>query len=114
MVKPQNQGAYHKSFIGIGLDIGLDFIPNDFHAFSETLRQCNLDVMNSSGVALIFGITKFNKKYYLGFNFGTGKQEDDGNDSLTIVFKTRLYELNFGYYLINSHRFRLSPTVAIK
>lgn len=91
----------------------VDFVAHDFSDFEEELGVDNIYLMNlNSGLlALEFG-GRVNR-WVSAFNFGFSSRSDD-NDSISIGFTATQYEFNFGYIVVNSNRFCLTPLLEFK
>jgi hypothetical protein len=100
--------------LGISMNLGCDIIPHYFNDFTDLLKTYNTDDLTKSNATLILGLTGFYKKFWFGLIIGISYLDDNNNDSLKIQVNTTLYELNFGYEILNSRNFRISPVVALK
>jgi hypothetical protein len=100
--------------LGISMNLGCDIIPHNFNEFTNVLKSYNTNILTKSNAVLILGMTGFYKRFCFGLNIGFNYVDDNNNDSLRIHLNTTLYDLNFGYEILNSRHFRIAPEVALK
>ena len=100
--------------IGFTAFFQVDYIFNDFSEFEPLLNNYNVAMMNEAQGVFSFELAWDFKRYYAGFNWGFAFVENDKQDSLNIEFNRTQYGLHFGYNLINSNRFLITPKVAVK
>lgn len=92
----------------------LDLIYIDFSDFESILGSYNIENMNRSGSVFTSEIAGTYKRYYLGISFGYNHADYHKHDSLDIEINTTQTGLHFGYNLIDSKRFLITPKVALK
>lgn len=92
----------------------LDIINVDFSDFESVLGSYNVENMNKAGSVFVTEIAGTYKRYYLGISFGYKGADYNKHDSLDIEFNTLQTGLHFGYNLIDSKRFLITPKVALK
>jgi hypothetical protein len=102
----------HNQF-GFFAFIQVNTIFNDFSAFKTALGEHNIDFMNRSSGVFDFGIGGIYKKYLLELSFGLSNSNDNKNDSLGVKFNTTKYGIGFGYNLLNTKRFIITPKTSI-
>lgn len=103
----------HPREFGVILFLKADFLPKDFSEFKPLLNDYNVDLMNLSSGFFSFEFAGTYKSYYAGLNWGYSHSRDYKHDSLDIKFNSNQYGLHFGYNLINSTRFIVTPKVAV-
>jgi len=98
---------------GVSFFIQTDFMLNDYNAFKTILGKYNVDFMNRSWSLLIIGIGGKYKKWLAELNFGLFFADDYKNDSLSIKFNKTKYGIDFGYNLVNTRRFIVTPKTSV-
>jgi hypothetical protein len=93
--------------------IQTDIMLNGFGAFKTVLGEYNTDFMNRSWGLLMLGIGGTYKKWLAELSFGLSYNDDYNNDSLTVKFNKTKYGIDFGYNLVNSKRFIVTPKTSI-
>ena len=93
--------------------VRLDMIFNDFQSFTPLLGESNIYLLNEFTPMSVFGL---NFKYHR-FSYGLGFGFQDNTDS-TEFLDLNLYEyqyaLHFGYDILNSKHFAITPMVQLK
>lgn len=105
----------HKSNrFGIISSFQIDFAKNDFSVFDSLLGSYNTELMNSAIGTAGLELSGTYKKYRSGINFGYSFNSNYKHDSLDIEFNSFQYGLHFGYILVSSHRFLITPEMSLK
>jgi len=92
----------------------LDIINTNFSDFESILGSYNIEKMNRSGSVFTSEVAVTYKRYYLGISFGYNNLSNNKHDSLDIKFNTTQTGLHFGFNVIDSKRFLITPKVALK
>ena len=102
--------------VGFGVMMGLrcDFINLSFDEFESILGKYNTDVLNRQIGTANFDIAFNYNRLHTGFGLGFSNNYHDDNDTLKIDLRNSQYALFFGYHLVNSRRWLLTPQFAVK
>jgi len=102
-------------------DGGIFFIPtmefmfNNFDAFESVLGKHNTDFLNvAAGFMITIGLSGTRGEHSAGFNFGIVPLTAANQDSLEIRLNSIRFGINYGFNLINSRRFLVTPTAGIQ
>lgn len=95
------------------LAMNMSYLPCNFSEFKSALGDDNVARMNFASGTLDLELGGTYKKYYLGISLGFGSITDFNNDSLNIRCRENQFGLNFGYHLIDSRLFRITPKAGL-
>lgn len=91
----------------------IDMVIADFSEYEDILGNFNTDFMKYNGV-FDFEFAFVRNRLDYGVGFGFIHAEDYNNDSVSVKFNTTQYSLKFGYQVLNSKRFTLTPKLNLK
>jgi len=103
-----------KNKFGLIIFEAAEFFDNDFSDFEPIIGSYNIDNIKRSNAILITEIAGTYKRYYFGISCGYNSDDTNKHDSLNIEFNTTQFGLNFGYNIINTKRFLITPKVSFK
>jgi len=106
--------SHFPRFVFIGYFAQADFIFKDFGEFRTALGDSNIDMLNVNLGSITFGLSGIFNRIYAGISFGFTNYFADISDSLSIDLEYSKYGLHFGYNLVYSPRFIITPKIAIK
>ena len=87
---------------------------NNFNSFKTALGEYNTDFINNNTTGLpLLGIGATYNKWLIELSWGLSHNNDYKNDSLNVKFNVFQYEIGFGYNLINTKRFFITPKTSI-
>ena len=105
-----------QSPIGMGFGVTMGFrcdITNfSFDGFESILGKYNTDVLNHQVGTANFDIACNFNRLHAGFGLGFSTNYDD--DTLKIDLRNSQYALFFGYHLVNSSRWLVTPQLSFK
>ncbi|HSV76502.1 MAG TPA: hypothetical protein VLH37_05665 [Bacteroidales bacterium] len=106
--------SHFPRFVFIGYFAQADFIFKDFGEFRAALGDSNIDILNVNLGSITFGLSGMFNRIYAGISYGLSNSFADISDSLSIDLEYSKYGLHFGYNLVYSPRFIITPKIAIK
>jgi outer membrane receptor protein involved in Fe transport len=91
----------------------VDMMFTDFKSFEPLLGAENVDLLKQSGSNLVFELAFNYNRFSYGLSFGYDHNQDS-TDMLNLNLYNYQYALRFGYNIIDSRYFRITPLVRLK
>lgn len=107
--KPEanRQVAVSLGFIG-------DFTTLDFSEFEPIVRSYNMEPLQNSGGVIGGELDISYRSFLFGVSYALLGNSLTEHDTLQISKRSTQYGVHFGYHLVNSHRFIITPRIALK
>jgi hypothetical protein len=103
----------HNRF-GYIFSYGAEGMYADFTEFEDVLEKYNTNFMSGFVGTINFDFTGTYKRFQSGIGFGFSDGEDAENDTLNVKLNITQYDLGFGYNIINSKYFLITPAIGLK
>jgi len=111
------QSSYQKprQSENLSLDFNLitDLMFNNFKSFEPLLGKENVNLLNNSGSNLLYELALNYNRFSYGISFGYCKYRDS-TEILHLNLYNYQYAIRFGYNLLDSRHFRITPLVRLK
>jgi len=95
----------------------VDVLNHSFNNFESILGRENIDNLNKLGGIISFDYALWYRKFYFAFNHGHVSNNNVGLDSANTLkgdYRKLLLGAHFGYNIINSERFMITPKIGLK
>lgn len=104
----------HPAYFVFATNLQIDFQQNDFSSFKSMLGDYNIELMNNAVSTLDIELNGFINKYLVGLDYGYLLSSSYEHDSLDLEFNTFKFGLLFGYRILDTKRFIITPKLNIK
>jgi len=105
--------SYFPRFVLIAYFRQLDVIFQDFDAFTQVLGESNVELLNRNRSVMSTGISGMFNRFYAGFSVGFYNDFTEIADSLNLDVTKSQFALHFGYNLVYSWRFIVTPMISV-
>jgi len=106
-----------RNYFGFVASVQVDALYHSFNNFESVLEKENIDNLNQLNANTNFDYALWYKGFYYALNFGFNSNDYVKLDSINGRkgdYRTFLLGSHFGYNIINSERFLITPKIGIK